>query len=93
MKYGDDHVTTDYSKSKKLSKPSLYSAFYELLISNALYRYGMHARILTWHHTVIPATHNLSTTWNKPYLPLLPSRRASQLFGQYSFPILLRIGG
>jgi len=30
-----------------------------------------------WQHTVLPA--------NKPYLPLLPSRKASPPFGWYSF--------
>jgi len=30
---------------------------------------------------------------NDLYLPLLPSHRASQLFGRYTFSILLRVGG
>jgi len=31
--------------------------------------------------------------WNEPYLPLLPSRRASPHFGRYSFSVPLRVGG
>jgi len=30
-------------------------------------------------HTVLPATHTFIHKWNEPYLPLLPSRRASQV--------------
>jgi len=31
-------------------------------------------------HTVLPATHTFIHKWNEPYLPLLPSRRASPHF-------------
>ena len=31
--------------------------------------------------------------WNEPYLPLLPSHRASPHFGWYSFHVPLRVGG
>ena len=49
--------------------------------------------MLTRDHTVLPATHTLIHKWNEPYLPLLPSRRASPHFGWYSFPVPLRVGG
>jgi len=43
--------------------------------------------------TVLPATHTSIYEWNEPYMQLLSSRRASQPFGWYSFPISLRVGG
>ena len=43
--------------------------------------------MLTRHHTDLPATHTFIHTWNKPILPLLPSRSASPHFGRYSFPL------
>jgi len=49
--------------------------------------------VITRDHTVLCATHTFIHKWNEPYLPLLPSRRASLHFGWYSFPILLRVGG
>ena len=49
--------------------------------------------MLTRDHTVLPATHTFIHKWNEPYLPLLPSRRASPHFGWHLFPVLLRIGG
>jgi len=49
--------------------------------------------VLTSDHTVLPATHTFIHKWNEPYLPLLPSRRASAHFGWYSFPVPLRVGG
>jgi len=33
--------------------------------------------VLTKDHAVLPATHTSIYTWNEPYLPLLPSCRAS----------------
>ena len=36
--------------------------------------------MLTRDHTVLPATHTFIHKWNEPYLPLLPSRRASPHF-------------
>jgi len=44
-------------------------------------------------HTVSPATHTFIHKWNEPYLPLLPSHRASSHVGRYSFPIPLQVGG
>ena len=41
-------------------------------------------------HTVLPATHVFIHNWNKPYLHLLPSRRASPHFGRYLFSVPLR---
>jgi len=49
--------------------------------------------VLTTDHTVLPVTQTFIHKWNEPYQPLLPSRRASSLFGWYSFPVSLRIGG
>jgi len=34
-----------------------------------------------------------SHSWNEPYLPLLPSRRASPHSGRYSFSVPLRVEG
>ena len=62
--------------------------YYEKLISKAL-RYVWH--VLTRDHTVLPATHMFIHKWNEPYLPLLPSRRVSPHFGQYSFSVPLRV--
>jgi len=45
--------------------------------------------VLTRDHTVLPATRTFIHKWNEPYLPLLPSRRASPHFGWYSFPVPL----
>jgi len=39
--------------------------------------------LLTRDHTVLPATHKFIHKRNEPYLPLLPSRRASRHFGRY----------
>ena len=36
--------------------------------------------MLTRDHTDLPATHTFSHNWNEPYLPLLPSHRASRHF-------------
>jgi len=33
--------------------------------------------VLTRDHTVLPAIHTFIHKWNEPYLPLLPSHRAS----------------
>jgi len=44
-------------------------------------------------HTVLPATNLFTHKWNEPYLPLLPSRRASPHFGRYSFSVPLRVRG
>jgi len=44
-------------------------------------------------HTVLPATHTFIHKWNEPYVPLLPTRRASPHFGWYSFPVPQRVGG
>jgi len=44
-------------------------------------------------HTALPATHTFIHKWNEPYLPLLPSRRASPHFGQYWFSIPLKVEG
>jgi len=44
-------------------------------------------------HTVLPAIHLFIHKWNEPYMPLLPTRRASPHFGLYSFSILLRVEG
>jgi len=49
--------------------------------------------VLTRDDTVLPATHTFIHKWNEPYLPLLPSRKASPHFGWYSFPVPLRVGG
>jgi len=49
--------------------------------------------VLTRDHTVLPATHTFIHKCYEPYLPLLLSRRASQLFGWYPFPVPLRVGG
>jgi len=40
----------------------------------------MERHVLTRDHTVLPATHTFIHKWNEPYLPLLPSRRASPHF-------------
>jgi len=50
----------------------------------------MYGTCYTWDHTDLPATH--TCRWNEPYLPLLPSHRASPHFGCYSFPVPLRVG-
>jgi len=47
---------------------------------------------ITRNHTVSPATHTFTSGMIEPYLPLLPSRSASQRFGCYSFPTPLRVG-
>jgi len=39
------------------------------------------------------ATHTFIHKWNEPYLPLLPSHRASPHFGRYSFSVPLRVVG
>ena len=44
-------------------------------------------------HTVLPATHTFIFQWNEPYLPLLPSRRASSHFRRDSFSAPLWIEG
>ena len=44
--------------------------------------------VLTRDHTVLPDIHTFIHKWNQPYLPLLPSCRASPHFGWYSFPVL-----
>jgi len=49
--------------------------------------------VLTRDHTVLPATHTFIHEWNVPYLPLLPSHRASPRFGRYSFFVPLRVEG
>jgi len=49
--------------------------------------------MLTRDHTVLSATHMFIHKWNKPYLPLLPSRRASPHFGRYSFSVSLSVEG
>ena len=49
--------------------------------------------MLTRDHTVLPVSHTCIHIWNEPYLPLLPSYRASLHFGRYSFPIPCRVGG
>ena len=49
--------------------------------------------MLTRDNTVLPATHTFIHNSDKPYLPLLPSHRASPHFGWYSFPVPLRVGG
>jgi len=61
------------------------------MIDSSLKRSGM-ARV-TRDHTVLPAIHMFIHKWNEPYLPLLPSRRASPHFGWYLFPVPLRLGG
>jgi len=59
------------------------------IICIALY----HDSSLTRDHTVLPATHTFIHKWNEPYLPLLPSCKASPHFGWYWFPVPLRAGG
>jgi len=79
--------TTRVSHGRRSTKVSvdLYSALYRL-ISNVWH-------VLTRDHTVLPVTHTAFIhKWNEPYLPLLPSRRASPQFGWYSFPVPLRVG-
>jgi len=49
--------------------------------------------MLTKDHTVLCATHTFIHKWNEPYLPLLPSCRASPHFGRYSFSVPLRVEG
>ena len=49
--------------------------------------------VLTRVHTVLRVTRTFIHKWNKPYLPLLPSRRASPHFGQYLFSVPLRVEG
>jgi len=44
-------------------------------------------------HTVLLATHTFIRSWNKPYLPLLRSCRASLHFGWYSLSVWLRVEG
>jgi len=44
-------------------------------------------------HTVLPAPYMFIHKWNEPYLPLLPSHRASPHFGPYSFSIPLNVEG
>jgi len=44
-------------------------------------------------HTALPATPTFIQKWNEPYLPLLPSRKASPHFGWYPFPVPLTVGG
>jgi len=41
--------------------------------------------VLTRDHTVLAAIHTFIHKWYEPYLPLLPSHRASLPFGWYSF--------
>jgi len=44
------------------------------------------SRSFTCHHTCVHK-------WHEPYLPSLPSRRASPHFGRYWFSVLLRVKG
>jgi len=48
---------------------------------------------VTRDHIVLPATRAFIHKWNEPYLPLLPSHRASTHFGWYSFSVRLRVEG
>ena len=75
----------------RLKETYLYNAYYELMNYSSLGAQVWH--VITRDHTVLCATHTFIHKWNEPYLPLLPSRRASLHFGWYSFPILLRVGG
>jgi len=45
------------------------------------------------HSFTCHPSHTFIHKWNEPYLPLLPSRRASPHFGWYSFPVPLTVGG
>ena len=66
--------------------------FYSTIVSNSLLRRLRMAHVNKGSH-VLPATHTFIHKWSEPYLPLLPSHRASPHFGWYSFSILLRIEG
>ena len=59
---------------------------------SSLKRSGM-ARVNEGSHsfTCHPHTHTFIHKWNEPYLPLLPSRRASPNFGWYTFPVPLTV--
>ena len=60
---------------------------------SCLMRSGMARVNQTRNHTAFTShspTHTFIHKWNEP---LLPSRRASQHFGWYSFPVPLRVGG
>jgi len=54
---------------------------------------GQICHVLTRDHTALPATQTFIHKWKEPYLPSVPSCRASPHFGWYSFPVPLRIGG
>ena len=49
--------------------------------------------MLTRDHIVLPASHTFIHKWNEPYLPLLPTRRATAHFGRYSFSVPLGVEG
>ena len=65
--------------SKKVKEAYMYSAYYEWLISRR-----SRMACVTRDHTVVPATHTF-IKWNEPYLPLLPSHRASPHFAGTDF--------
>jgi len=78
-------VSLDHLKVKSKVSPIL-ACF--IMSCSSLRRSGM-AR-LNKDQTDLPATHTYVDYWNEPYLSILPSHTASQPFGQYSFPIMLR---
>jgi len=47
--------------------------------------------VLTRDHTILPATSTFIHKGNEPYLPFLPSCRASRHFGRYSFSVPERV--
>jgi len=60
-------------------------------VSNSSVKRSGIGHVLTTDYTVLPATHTFIHKWYEPYLPFLPSRRASPHFGQYSFSVRLRV--
>jgi len=72
---------------------SNFLAEHRLIVSNSPLS-GAHVwHMLTRDYTVLPATHMFIHRWNEPYLPLLPSRRASPHFRRYSFSVQVRVKG
>ena len=61
-----------------------------MMRNSSLKRSGM-ARVNEGSHSFFSATRTFIHKWNEPYLPLLPSRRVSPHFGQYSFNVPLRM--